>query len=87
MLQNCAFVDFKTPAAYQAAIAANPHTVNDVELKVEERRQRPDQQFRGGGFPRGAPRGRGNMGGQGRGGFNPRGRGAPARGRGAPQEA
>ncbi|KAF2819877.1 hypothetical protein CC86DRAFT_121680 [Ophiobolus disseminans] len=85
--KNCAFVDFKTPAAYQAAIAANPHNVNGVDLKVEERRQGPGQNFRG-GFQRGAPRGRGNMGGQGpRGGFPPRGRGAPGRGRGAPQEA
>jgi chemotaxis protein histidine kinase CheA len=87
--KNCAFVDFKTPAAYQAAIAANPHNVNGLDLKVEERRVRPEQQFRG-GFPRGgAQRGRGGIGGQGpRGGFQPRGRGGPARGgRGAPQEA
>ncbi|KAF1913709.1 hypothetical protein BDU57DRAFT_520676 [Ampelomyces quisqualis] len=86
--KNCAFVDFKTPAAYQAAIAANPHTVDGIELKVEERRPRPEQ-FRG-GFPRGGtPRGRGGVGGQGsRGGYQPRGRGGPARGgRGAPQEA
>ncbi|KAF2031260.1 hypothetical protein EK21DRAFT_63522 [Setomelanomma holmii] len=87
--KNCAFVDFKNPAGYQAAIAANPHSVNGVDLKVEERRVRPEQQFRG-GFPRGgAPRGRGGVGGQGpRGGFQPRGRGGPIRGgRGAPQEA
>ncbi|KAH8723941.1 hypothetical protein GQ44DRAFT_619180 [Phaeosphaeriaceae sp. PMI808] len=85
--KNCAFVDFKTPAAYQAAIAANPHTVNGLDIKVEERRARTEQ-FRG-NFPRGgAPRGRGGVGGQGpRGGFTPRGRGGPARGRGAPQEA
>ena len=87
-MQNCAFVDFKTPAAFQGAIAANPHTVNGVELKVEERRQRPEQ-FRG-GFSRGAARGgRGGVGGQApRGGFQPRGRGGPIRGgRGAPQDA
>lgn len=83
--QNCAFVDFKTPAGYQAAVAANPHTVDGVELKVEERRTRP-QQFPA--FPRGggSQRGRGGPGGP-RGGFVPRGRGGAPRGRGAPQEA
>jgi hypothetical protein len=88
--QNCAFVDFKTPAGYQAAVAANPHTINGIELKVEERRQNPGQ-FNRGSFPRGggAPRGRGGMGGNApRGNFQPRGRGGPMRGRGgAPQEA
>ncbi|KAL6712442.1 hypothetical protein ACN47E_000319 [Coniothyrium glycines] len=88
--KNCAFVDFKTPAGFQAAVAANPHTVNGVEIKVEERRQNPGQ-FRGGFSRGGAPRGRGGIGGQApRGGFNPRGRGGPARGRGgasAPQES
>ncbi|KAJ4989824.1 NTF2 and RRM domain-containing protein [Stagonosporopsis vannaccii] len=84
--KNAAFVDFKTPAGYQAAVAANPHTVDGVELKVEERRTRP-QQF-GGSFPRGggSQRGRGGPGGP-RGGFVPRGRGGAARGRGAPQES
>ncbi|KAF1942166.1 hypothetical protein EJ02DRAFT_181004 [Clathrospora elynae] len=86
--KNCAFVDFKTPAGYQAAIAANPHTINGVELKIEERKQNPGQ-FRGGFARGGAPRGRGGMGGQApRGNFQPRGRGGPVRGgRGAPQEA
>lgn len=84
-------MDFKTPAGFQAAVAANPHNVNDVEIKIEERRTRPNEQFRG-GFPRGgAPRGRGGASGQGpRGGFQPRGRGGPARGAprgGAAQEA
>ncbi|KAF1834459.1 NTF2-domain-containing protein [Decorospora gaudefroyi] len=80
-LQNCAFVDFKTPAGFQAAVAANPHTINGVELKVEERRQNPGQ-FNRGGFARGgAPRGRGGMGGQApRGNFQPRPRGGPMRG-------
>ncbi|KAI4956028.1 hypothetical protein J4E91_000238 [Alternaria rosae] len=91
--KNCAFVDFKTPAGFQAAVAANPHTINGIEIKVEERRQNPGQFNRGGGFPRGgAPRGgRGGMGGQApRGNFQPRGRGGPMRGgRGgaAPQES
>ncbi|KAF3004216.1 hypothetical protein E8E13_007022 [Curvularia kusanoi] len=84
--KNAAFVDFKTPAGYQAAVAANPHTVDGVELKVEERRTRP-QQFNG-SFPRGggSQRGRGGPGGP-RGGFVPRGRGGASRGRGAPQES
>ncbi|KAF2643263.1 hypothetical protein P280DRAFT_515686 [Massarina eburnea CBS 473.64] len=83
--KNCAFVDFKTPAGFQAAVAANPHTVNGIEIKVEERRLRPQQPF----YPRGGPpRGRGGMGGQPRGGYQSRGRGGPIRGgRGAPQEA
>ncbi|RAR00729.1 NTF2 and RRM domain containing protein [Stemphylium lycopersici] len=88
--KNCAFVDFKTPAGFQGAVAANPHTVNGVEMKVEERRQNPAQ-FNRGGFARGgAPRGRGGMGGQApRGNFTPRGRGGPMRGGrgGAPQES
>ncbi|KAF1933930.1 uncharacterized protein M421DRAFT_50541 [Didymella exigua CBS 183.55] len=86
--KNAAFVDFKTAAGYQAAIAANPHTVDGVELKVEERRQRPQGQFQG-NFPRGggSQRGRGGPGGP-RGGFVPgRGRGGAPRGRGAPQES
>ncbi|KAH9868572.1 hypothetical protein J1614_007644, partial [Plenodomus biglobosus] len=91
--KNCAFVDFKNPAGFQAVVAANPHSVNGVEIKVEERRANPGQFGGRGGFPRGgAPRGRGGVGGGApRGGFNPRGRGGPARGgRGgapAPQEA
>jgi hypothetical protein len=86
-LQNCAFVDFKTPAGYQAAVAANPHTVNGVEMKVEERRQNPGQFNNRGGSFRGAPRGRGGQ--PPRGNFQPRGRGGAVRGGrgGAPQEA
>ena len=85
MSQNCAFVDFKTAAAFQAAVSANPHTVNGIELKVEERKLRPQQSF-GNNF-RGTPgRGRG-FGGQSRGGSFSRGRGGSVRGRGAPQES
>lgn len=84
-------MDFKTPAGFQAAVAANPHNVNGIEIKVEERRQNPGS-FRGGFARGGPPRGRGGIGGQApRGGFQPRGRGGPARGgRGgaaAPQES
>jgi hypothetical protein len=90
--KNCAFVDFKTPAGFQNAVKNNPHTIAGIEIKVEERRLRPNfnAPFSRGG---GAPRGRGGVGGQGgpRGGFQPRGgrggsisRGTP---RGAPQEA
>jgi hypothetical protein len=89
--KNCAFIDFKTPAGFQNAVKNNPHTVAGIEIKVEERRLRPN--FNAPFSRGGAPRGRGGIGGQGgpRGGFQPRGgrggsisRGAP---RGAPQEA
>ncbi|KAF2022046.1 hypothetical protein BU24DRAFT_36404 [Aaosphaeria arxii CBS 175.79] len=90
--KNCAFVDFKTPAAFQAAVNANPHSVNGLELKVEERRLRPSNFAP---YPRGgAPRGRGGVGNQGaRGGFQPRGgrggsvRGGRAAGTNAAQDA
>ena len=89
--QNCAFVDFKSPEAFQAAVAASPFTVGGERLSVVQRYTKQT------GFgPRGAfqgGRGRGNMGQgpprgafQSRGGFVPRGnRGAstPTRGRGA----
>ncbi|KAI9656579.1 MAG: hypothetical protein M1821_004786 [Bathelium mastoideum] len=94
--KNCAFVDFATPAGYQAAVAANPHMIGNDRIIVEERRLRP------GSYPY-VPRGRGDMRGRGgngprdggRGGFQqkpafvPRGRGGNvgARGRGAPQAA
>jgi hypothetical protein len=88
--QNCAFVDFKTAAGFQSAVSNNPHTVNGIEIKVEERRLAPNQnQF--GRYPRGNNRGRGGIGNQSpRGGFQPRGGRGGAMGRGgrpAPQEA
>ncbi|OCK87950.1 uncharacterized protein K441DRAFT_331977 [Cenococcum geophilum 1.58] len=94
--KNCAFVDFATPAAFQAAVNANPHKVGDDNIYVEERRLRSNQ------FPfqRGGMRGRGQdrPGGPGRGGFKneggrggfvPRGRGGNVtpRARGGPQAA
>ncbi|OCK77167.1 hypothetical protein K432DRAFT_304846 [Lepidopterella palustris CBS 459.81] len=69
--KNCAFVDFVTPAGFQAALNANPHKVGTEDLYVEERRLRPTGFSN---FPRGGMRGgRGGperTGGQGRGGFN-----------------
>ncbi|KAF2273682.1 uncharacterized protein EI97DRAFT_149472 [Westerdykella ornata] len=86
--KNCAFVDFKTLAGFQAAVSNNPHRVNGVDLTVEERRMRPQ------GFAPysrgGSQRGRGGMGQQApRGSFNPRGGRGGAGGRGGrpqPQE-
>lgn len=80
-------MDFKTAAAFQAAVNANPHTVNGIELKVEERKLRPQQQGFGNNFRGGPGRGRGFPG-QSRGGNFPRGgRGGSMRGRGAAQES
>ncbi|CAF3468595.1 unnamed protein product [Fusarium graminearum] len=99
--KNCAFVEYKTPEGYQAAAAANPHTVNGESIVVEARRPKANAyggtSYGGGRGP--APgRGRGGAeggrsGGQGsRGNFSGqnRGRGGAARGRGAaaqPQNA
>ncbi|RPA74707.1 NTF2-domain-containing protein [Ascobolus immersus RN42] len=76
--RNCAFVEFETAAAFKAAQAANPHTINGETINIEERRPRQGQPGyagrggyeggRGGYTPRG---GRG----EGRGGFQPRGDG------------
>ena len=86
--ENCAFVDFKTVAGFQNAVKNNPHTVNDVEIRVEERRINP-RSFAP--YPRGNNRGRGGIGNQApRGGFQPRGGRGGSVGRGgrpAPQEA
>ncbi|KAK0674246.1 hypothetical protein QBC41DRAFT_51936 [Cercophora samala] len=97
--KNCAFVEFKTPAGYTAAAAANPHTVNGENIVVEPRRPKSTA-YGGAGYPPrgGATGGRGSRGGYesqrsgsqggGRGGFTGQGRGgrggAP-RGRGASQ--
>lgn len=64
--KSCAFVEFATPAGYQAAVAANPHVVNGENITVEPRRPKA-QAYGGGNF--GA--GRGNLGNRGgRGGFD-----------------
>ncbi|KAM0284996.1 hypothetical protein ACHAQH_001685 [Verticillium albo-atrum] len=97
--KNCAFVEFATAAGYQAAAAANPHTVNGETIQVEARRPKAGA-YGGSNYASGrggAPaRGRGGFEGQrqgsqggGRGNFTGgqgRGRGAP-RGRGASQAA
>ncbi|ROT38527.1 hypothetical protein SODALDRAFT_164231 [Sodiomyces alkalinus F11] len=95
--KNCAFVEFATPAGYQAAVAANPHTVNGENIVVEPRRLKAGG-YTGGNYGPGrggaANRGRGGYDGQrsgsqggGRGGFTGqgRGRGGAPRGRVAPQ--
>ncbi|KAL8851599.1 MAG: hypothetical protein Q9221_003531 [Calogaya cf. arnoldii] len=100
--KNCAFVEFETAEGYNAAVAANPHSIGGEQIYVEERRPRPAGY---GGFnPRGGMRGGrggtdGRPGSQGRGnfpkdgnrgGFVPRGRGGnitPRGGRGQAQPA
>ncbi|KAJ3955704.1 hypothetical protein N0V92_007786, partial [Colletotrichum tropicale] len=89
--KNCAFVEFATPAGYQAAAAANPHIVNGENIVVEPRRPKATA-YGGANYSAG---GRGNAtGGRGRGGFegnrsgsqgNARGNftGGQARGRGS----
>jgi hypothetical protein len=65
-MQSCAFVEFATPAGYQAAVAANPHIVNGENITVEPRRSK-SQAYGGGNF---GP-GRGNLANRGgRGGFD-----------------
>ncbi|KEY65836.1 hypothetical protein S7711_07217 [Stachybotrys chartarum IBT 7711] len=88
--KNCAFVEFKTPEVFQAATAANPHTVNGETIIVEPRR--PKSTAYGGsnyGPPRGGAsgRGRGNYDGNRGGGPGSRGGNFSGqnRGRGAPR--
>lgn len=38
--KNCAFVEFETPAAFNAANSANPHPIGGSNVLVEERRPR-----------------------------------------------
>lgn len=87
MLKNCAFIEFKDAAGFQAAAKASPHSVGGEDITIEPRRPKSNN-FGGQGFNQ---RGGGGMGGRGRGGFpqqqrgrgdfNNRGRGTP-RGRG-----
>ncbi|KAH6661372.1 hypothetical protein BKA67DRAFT_654491 [Truncatella angustata] len=63
--KSCAFVEFASPAGYQAAVAANPHVVNGENITVEPRRAKA-QPYGGGNFGSG----RGNPANRGRGGFD-----------------
>ncbi|KAL8733865.1 MAG: hypothetical protein Q9166_001853 [cf. Caloplaca sp. 2 TL-2023] len=101
--KNCAFVEFETVEGYNAAVAANPHSIGGEQIYVEERRPRPAgyggfnprggmRGGRGGADSRPGSQGRGNYPKDGgRGGFVPRGgRGGnitPRGGRGQPQPA
>ncbi|KAB8616645.1 hypothetical protein FH972_025980 [Carpinus fangiana] len=97
--QNCAFVDYASPAACQAAVAANPYVIDGENIYVEERRMKTAN-FAGGPGGRGGggvngrggrgdgrPQGQGRGGNfpreGGRGGFNGRGRGGAGGARGA----
>ncbi|KAL1843697.1 hypothetical protein VTJ49DRAFT_397 [Mycothermus thermophilus] len=94
--KGCAFIEFKAPAGYAAAVAANPHVLDGQEFLVTARRPKPSAY---GGSNYGATRGgvgRGRGGGyeptrsgsqSGRGGLGQtRGRGGgPRGGRGASQ--
>ncbi|KAF7556344.1 hypothetical protein G7046_g6335 [Stylonectria norvegica] len=64
--KNCAFVEYKTPEGYQAAVAANPHIVNGENIVVEPRRPKANAY---GGTSYGNVRGGSNTHGRGRGGF------------------
>lgn len=94
--KNCAFVEYKTPEGYHAALNSNPHTVNGEQIIIEQRR--PKQNAYGGA---GYGPGRGGARNGGRGGFEGRqgqgnargnfgqgrGRGGAPRGRGGAQAA
>ena len=83
--QNCAFVEFADAAAYNAAVAANPHSIGGEQIYVEERRPRVNAyggNFAGRGGMRGGRGGNesrpgSSQGRGGRGGYRVRGRGAP----------
>ncbi|CAJ2506300.1 Uu.00g004300.m01.CDS01 [Anthostomella pinea] len=96
--KNCAFVEFANAAGYQAAVAANPHTVNGETIVVEPRRPKAGAYggsnytaTRGGSMPNRGGRGgfdgrSGSQGGRGNFGSQGRGRGGmPRGGRGASQ--
>ncbi|WYZ40185.1 hypothetical protein EsH8_IV_000526 [Colletotrichum jinshuiense] len=77
--KNCAFVEFATVAGYQAAAAANPHTVNGENIIVEARRPKATAY---GGSNYSANRGNATGGGRGRGGFEGNRSGSQGSGRG-----
>ncbi|CAK7267258.1 hypothetical protein SEPCBS57363_002501 [Sporothrix epigloea] len=65
--KNCAFIEFASPAGYQAAVAANPHTVNGENIVVEPRRPKAGAYGGSNYNPN-----RGNLSGRGRGGYDGR---------------
>ncbi|ERT01854.1 hypothetical protein HMPREF1624_00148 [Sporothrix schenckii ATCC 58251] len=84
--KNCAFIEFGSTAGYQAAVAANPHTINGETIVVEARRPKAGAYGGSNYNPN-----RGNLANRGRGGYEGRngsqggGRGGftgPNRGRG-----
>lgn len=90
--KNCAFVEFADGAAYNAAVAANPHSIGGEQIYVEERRPRANAyggNFAGRGGMRGGRGGNESRPGssQGRGGFRGGRGGNMPRGRGQPQAA
>jgi hypothetical protein len=78
--QNCAFVEFKTQAGYNAAVGANPHTVNGENIVVEQRRPKANA-YGGSNYsnPRGGSQNRGGRGGF-EGGQRQAGQGGPRTG-------
>ncbi|KAK7737053.1 hypothetical protein SLS53_006811 [Cytospora paraplurivora] len=93
--KNCAFVEYASPAGYQAAVGASPIVVNGENIVIEPRRPKAGA-YGGANYSqtRGGISGRGRIDGQrsgsqggGRGGYAPRGRGGASRGRGGPQAA
>ena len=89
--KNCAFVEFSTAEGYQAAAAANPHSVSGEQIYVEARRPKAGAYGNNNFVPgRGGMNNRGGRGGfdnrnggpNGRGGFggSNRGRGGAAQG-------
>ncbi|CAN8097084.1 unnamed protein product [Discula destructiva] len=93
--KNCAFVEYATPAACQAAIKASPITIAGDSIVIEPRRPKAGA-YGGANYnqTRGSIPGRGRGGfegnrsgsqGGGRGGFPNRGRGGAPRGRGGVQ--
>ncbi|CRK25199.1 hypothetical protein BN1723_018203, partial [Verticillium longisporum] len=75
--KNCAFVEFATAAGYQAAAAANPHTVNGETIHVEARRPKAGA-YGGSNYASG----RGGAPSRGRGGFEGQRQGSQGGGRG-----
>ncbi|RKF58241.1 hypothetical protein GcC1_184037 [Golovinomyces cichoracearum] len=78
--KNCAFVEFETIEAYQAATNASPHQLSGESIFVEPRRPKTNA-YGGNGYSGGRPgtnqRSRGSFANRVRGSGTPRGRGQP----------